>query len=616
VSQFSISGAVSGVDTASIINSLVAVQQNQQKLLQTQQSKQQSAADTYGKLVTALAAVSTAAKSVAATSDWKGVAATSTAASVTPTATGNTASSITFDVTSVARAHTVISAESVSSLGASVASGPLTVTKGDGTTSTIAVGSGSLSDVVAAVNASGAGLRAAAVQTSPGQYRLQVSSTSTGAVSSFTVDGLDGFTGTNVLTQGTDATVTVGTNPATAYTATSPTNTFTSLVPGLSFTVSAIESNVTVSSSVDGSTVADDVQSLVDAANSVLTSIGTATSWNATTKTGGPLLGDSTARALRQSILTTVSGAGAAGVGLSRDGSITFDKAAFTTAFAKDPAAVAATFGATSSFAAASGVTGSVSFSSSTTSTRAGTYDVSITGRATTEQWDVGSPAAGSVVSFSRGTQSVGYTVGGSDTVDDVVAALNARSAQAGFGITASAGGSGILLTANAAGSASSFEATVDGNGATRTEAGSDVAGTIDGQTASGSGNVLSLLAGTGGAVGISLNVSVTDTDISASAGAVGSVTYAPGLAQQLSRLVDQQTTSVTGVLSSAKLGRESAVKSFQNQIDDWDRRLTAYRATLQTQFTAMETAIAALKSQATSITNFSNSSSSSSSSG
>ena len=61
----SISGAVSGLDTQSIINSLVSVQANQQTLLQTQQSTAQKRLDAYTSLITSLnslAAQATAAR--------------------------------------------------------------------------------------------------------------------------------------------------------------------------------------------------------------------------------------------------------------------------------------------------------------------------------------------------------------------------------------------------------------------------------------------------------------------------------------------------------------------------------------------------------------------------
>jgi flagellar hook-associated protein 2 len=146
--------------------------------------------------------------------------------------------------------------------------------------------------------------------------------------------------------------------------------------------------------------------------------------------------------------------------------------------------------------------------------------------------------------------------------------------------------------------------------------AGADAQGTIDGQPATGIGDVLSLRTGTGGAVGLSLDTSgLTDADIALTGGAVGNVTYTPGLARQLATLSDQATAASTGTLSSAQQGRQSGIKTLQDQIDEWDRRLAAYRASLTTQFTAMETALASLKSQTTSLAGLGASSSSSSSS-
>ncbi len=52
MSNVTISGAVSGLDTAHLINSLVQAQSNQQTLLKNQQTTQQTAADTLGKLKT------------------------------------------------------------------------------------------------------------------------------------------------------------------------------------------------------------------------------------------------------------------------------------------------------------------------------------------------------------------------------------------------------------------------------------------------------------------------------------------------------------------------------------------------------------------------------------
>ncbi len=49
-------------------------------------------------------------------------------------------------------------------------------------------------------------------------------------------------------------------------------------------------------------------------------------------------------------------------------------------------------------------------------------------------------------------------------------------------------------------------------------------------------------------------------------------------------------------------------MKSLQDDIDAWDTRLADYRASLTTQFTAMETALATLKSQTSALSGLSTS--------
>src|ERR1019366_2548358 len=78
-------------------------------------------------------------------------------------------------------------------LSASVVSSgtPVTITSASSGTITIDSGDGSLGAIVAGVNASKSGVQAAAIQTSPGNYRLQLSSATTGLASSFSTSGLD-----------------------------------------------------------------------------------------------------------------------------------------------------------------------------------------------------------------------------------------------------------------------------------------------------------------------------------------------------------------------------------------------------------------------------------------
>ncbi len=616
MSQLTISGAVSNLDTAGIINSLVTLQGNQQALLRNRQTSVQRTADAYTAVMTSLGSLSTQAKKVADTGAWAGLTATSSTTSVTAKATGSTPGSLTFDVTAVAARHALVSAEAVGSTAAVVASGPLTLTKSDGSATTIEVGSGTLDDVVGAINAAKAGVTASAVQIAPGQYRLQVSSAATGSASGFTLDGLDGFSAMNVLQQGADATIHLG-DTITGYDITSSGNTFSDVVPGLSFTVSRAETAVTVSSAVDGSAVATDVQALVDAANSVLADITSRSTWDATTRTGGPLTGSSAVRNLTQSILSTVGGAGAAGVTLTREGKLSFDKTAFLEAFTADPAKVAAAYGASVAFAPAAGVTGKIGLVRAGDTAKAGTFAVNVSVAATREQWQVSTSGTLEGLPFvltGSGGSQFAYTAPTGETLAESVLAINARLAASGFGVGASISGSDVVLTATSAGSSAGFTANLDGVDGTQLVAGGDVAGTIDGQPAAGGGNVLSLTTGTGTAVGLSLSVDVSAADVAATGGDVGTVTYSQGLAQRLATLVSD-ATSTGGLLKTAKEGSDATVKDLQTQIDSWDNRLQSYRLRLTRQFTAMETALANLRSQTSFLSGLSTSSSSSSSS-
>ena len=96
------------------------------------------------------------------------------------------------------------------------------------------------------------------------------------------------------------------------------------------------------------------MQSLVDAANDILTQIDKLTSYDASTKTSGAFTGDSVLRDLRTKVLDAVTRSAdgtslaAIGVQTDRNGKITFDAAKFASAYTADPAKAAAKFGAAS----------------------------------------------------------------------------------------------------------------------------------------------------------------------------------------------------------------------------------------------------------------------------
>src|SRR3546814_18499081 len=86
--------------------------------------------------------------------------------------------SLTFSVKALAKAHTTVSERAVA-LEDVVATQPIQITVGGIAQDPIDVGDGTLSPVIANINKADAGVRAAAVQESPGQYRLQLPASDT-----------------------------------------------------------------------------------------------------------------------------------------------------------------------------------------------------------------------------------------------------------------------------------------------------------------------------------------------------------------------------------------------------------------------------------------------------
>jgi flagellar hook-associated protein 2 len=134
-----------------------------------------------------------------------------------------------------------------------------------------------------------------------------------------------------------------------------PSNTITDLIPGATIqllkadpagTAVGAGTDVTIGVQMDSSGVAKKAKALVDSLNSVFSTVGTLTSWDDTSKTGGPLFGDSRPKQLQNdlySAMNSVLGTGTTktldqvGIQVQRDGTYTFDPAALATQLAADP---------------------------------------------------------------------------------------------------------------------------------------------------------------------------------------------------------------------------------------------------------------------------------------
>jgi flagellar hook-associated protein 2 len=471
------------------------------------------------------------------------------------------------------------------------------------TANNVSVGDGSLASVVQNINSAQAGVTATAVQVGQNMYRLQINSNSTGALSgpNLAESEFSASVGSLVeLTAATDAKITVGTG-AGAYEVTSANNSVTGVLPGVTLQLKSLSASpVTVTVNRDVGGLAAKVKALIDAANKVQASVDLATAYDADQKKASPLTGDPTTRRLMSDITRALTDAvpfgnpgspGLAGVSIDKDGKYTFDQAKFTAAFNADPDGVIRAFtqGGTASD------TG-VSFVFAGDRALGGTYDINVTAAATqatgTGLNGTFPAAGGNTVKVRIGTKEVTYAVQAGDTQNDVMSELNTRFVQAGMQLTAAVDTDGIRITSSQYGAASNFDVAWDGVTYT-TYAGTDIQGTIDGKTAVGSGQQLSIPFDDGTLGGLAVKVTGSTT------GARGTVTYNPGVAQRVATVMASATDSINGYITSAQNSLKDQMKFVDDQVADMQAHVAAYQAQLQAQFSTLETTLAALKQQA-----------------
>jgi flagellar hook-associated protein 2 len=228
--------------------------------------------------------------------------------------------------------------------------------QGAGTTSKIDVAAGAtLSAVVNALNGTGTGVSATAVQVSAGAYRLQLTSTTTGSASDVTVSsgsfppGTSSLGSLQELSAGADTVLRVGTGVG-AFDVTSATKSVSGLLTGVTINVLKADpvTSVTINTTSDAAGMADKMAALVAQTNAALAYIDSKSSYDATSKVGGVLTGDGMVRDLKARINNAVVGSSTnppvlSGVAVSRLGPITFDRAVFLAAYAKDPAGTTST---------------------------------------------------------------------------------------------------------------------------------------------------------------------------------------------------------------------------------------------------------------------------------
>jgi flagellar hook-associated protein 2 len=296
------------------------------------------------------------------------------------------------------------------------------------------------------------------------------------------------------------------------------------------------------------------------------------------------------------------------GISLVKDGTIAFDKNKFLAAYNADPAGVARLFqeGGTATDS-------HVTYLAASDNTRAGTYAVDIT-QAALQASKVGTTLSGAglvadetidVRVGGAGGVTASYAAHAGDTLDTVVAGLSAAFASQGLALSASVESGRLVVRSSAYGSLASFEVRssalgaageqtglVAATGVWESHSGTDVAGTINGVTATGQGQALIAPALDPTLGGLALTITAT------APGPLGTFTYIPGIAARLDAAASDAIDFGTGSITTAISGRQTRIGQLNDQISNWDVRLAAREATLRAQFTTMETMLGKLRDQ------------------
>lgn len=504
---------------------------------------------------------------------------------------------------------TVTSAEAGQAIAVDTGAGTLDVTLsgglrvGDTDVAVVSTGDRSLADVAAAITNSGAGVTAAAVRVDTGVWRLQLSATAIGEDGRIAIDDAV-FTeigGMIESSEARNAQITIGSGPG-AYQVEASGNTFKDVVPGVTLTAKEVSATpVTVSVERNDDAIADDVVKMISAINDLLADIKVQTRSDPTNGTSGPLSGNSTMRQLADQVRNALGGQvsglttslpSSVGIERDRDGSFTFDRSTFLAAIADDPIAVARLFGRGGT------ETGDAVFAVADANTAGGSYDVAVTtaaARATSALLFDGGAATAARIGIRIGTTTATLDVQAGQSAAQIVDDLNTALAEAGLDIVAEADGTGLRLRAEDWGTSGDFELNVDviGIGTWDAQAGTDVAGTIDGVIATGVGRRLSLDAGVDSrAAGLGIDIADGVT------GALGTVDYVPGLAARVVEVTSNVTRTGTGMLVTAKEFAESRVDDFDDQINRLDDRLLIREMNMRRHWANLQTLISGLQNQ------------------
>jgi flagellar hook-associated protein 2 len=522
---------------------------------------------------------------------------------------------------SLAQAQTLVSSSFADTTSTSLGTGTIAITTGSGDPVTVPINSmnSTLSGMRDAINNAQAGVTATIINDgSSTPYRLMITADDTGTANAFTV--ASSLSGGPALTFEQTQAATDAQFVLNGVSITKSSNTVSDVINGITFTLKDVSATpVTLRAERDTGAILAALNEFVTAYNAVNGFINDQFSYNSNTQKAGVLAGDGTVRRM-QSMLqnpliqsvnnqyTSLTVASQAGLGFNRDGSLTLDETKFRKAFNDNFTAVTALF--LGNGTAARGVTASdnrVNYGGKTSATQAGTYDIQIDALArqasASGNQSITSLSGNETLTISDGSGTAIVSLLQNDSLSTVLSKINSALIAQGMSAIAKDDGTGkIQISTNNYGSSRTLTIFSDsedvpgtsGFGTTPVTAnGTDIAGSINGHAAIGSGLTLTGASGQP-EEGLSASISQTTT------GNYGTVTVASetqgaagsSVLMSLFSALDGLTDSLSGPIVHATDGLKKNIESLNDQISEYEARLAKREEMLTAEYDAADQAL------------------------
>lgn len=611
-------GMGSGVLNQDLVDQLVAAEREPKEQRLTQKTEMTEAKlSAYGQLRSAVTELRLPMRQLGSADAMKSFSAESSGGNVSASVDASKASRGTYslDVTQTAEAHALAFGDMPDRDSTSVGAGTLTIQVGDKSTDiSIDDSNDTLQGVANTINESDAGVSAGIINTGSG-YRLVLNSDETGTANeiNLSTDAAAGsdlanfLDGASTTTPAADAQFKIN-----GIDVTKGTNTIDDVVDGVTFDITGTGSS-TVTVEQDTQAVADRVQEFVDKFNALQDTISELTEYDVDEQEGSILTGDATVRNIQTQIKRELSAIvpglensavrSLADVGVATNfetGELEFNTQRFQQQLRENPDDV------TALFAEQGRATDSqIEFVRSGSNTQPGDFDINVEQMATRGSLGYDLSATGDVevgtdneftfrvdgttdatFSLEAGTYTKEQFRDLMQTELDNNPALEA----AGRSVQVSLEGGQLAFTSGRYGSESSVNLTgLQGVADLETrngEAGLDVQGTINGQTAKGDGQVLYLgNDARGDAAGLQVRITGGET------GDRGSVRFIEGVSE---RTVSSITSilGANGALDSRTSSLNRDLERIEEDRVDLERRIQSYQERLVNQFSAADSLV------------------------